>query len=231
LIRLLAAWTAIFLTFIGLVVVVGSNSSTGRAIILMGLGLVAFWVVLGGSLTLRFREDIRAWVLGLKPSWLWKFFLFATGMALLEEAVTTSMTNLAPLLGSQVGVAYITASNNYLVVIFFSSVFPLLVPEFAVWTWLLRRYDFHPNEVFLLYGALGTSMEATLQPTAFIAGFWFFVYGLMVYLPAYCLPAGRGAVTPRWYHYVLAFGLPLLVALPFAGADSLLGHALGIHLW
>lgn len=230
LIRLLAAWSAIVVSFIALVTIVGSHNSTDRAIILMACGLVLIWVVLGGLLTLRYRDAIRERVLRIRLSWPWKFFLFAVGMACLEEAVTTSMTNLAPEFGSQVGVAYITASNNYLVVIAFSSVV-LIAPELAVWTWLLRKYAFLPTEVFLVYGLLGTTMEATLQLTAFLAGFWFFVYGLMVYLPAYCVPRERGAAAPRGYHYVVAYGLPLLCALPVAGADTLLAHALGIHLW
>lgn len=230
LIRALAVYAGVVLTLIVTVVLVGSHDPRARAIILMASGLVLLWVVLGGALTLRYREAVRAALLAVHLRWEWKFFLFATGLVLLEEAITTTMTNLAPELGSQIGVAFITASNNYLVVIAFSSVV-VITPEFAGWVLLLRRYDFSPNEVFLLYGLLGTTMEATLQPTALIAGFWFFVYGLMVYLPAYSLPRNRRALTPRWWHYVLAYFVPLACALPAAGAASFMARALGIHLW
>jgi hypothetical protein len=230
LIKALAVYSAIVVSLIFAAVIIGSHDPRTRAILLMAAGLAILWVLTGGLLTLRFRDGVRHWLLRIHLGWGWKFFLFATILALIEEAITTTMTNLAPEFGSQIGVAYITASNNYLIVIAFSSVV-ILVPEFAGWVLLLRRYSFTPNEVFLLYGFLGTTMEATLTPTALILGFWFFVYGLMVYLPAYSLPERPNALTPRWYHYVLAYFVPLGCALPVAGADTLLAHLLGIHLW
>ena len=46
-------------------------------------------------------------VLGIDPS------LRGTGLALVEEAIATTMTNLAPLFGVRIGEAYITdASGN-----------------------------------------------------------------------------------------------------------------------
>jgi hypothetical protein len=230
LIKLLAVYTAILVPLVFTLVFLGSHDPKARAIILMGAGLVVLWVLVGGFVTLRFRDRIRDRLLRVPLRWEWRFFLFATALALIEEAVTTTMTNLAPEFGSQIGVAYITASNNYLIVIAFSSVV-ILVPEFAGWVLLLRRYAFSANEVFLLYGLLGTVMEATLNPGELVAGFWFFVYGLMVYLPAYSIPPRPGAVPPRWFHYVLACILPLVCAIPVIGADSLLAHWLGIHLW
>jgi hypothetical protein len=230
LIKGLAIYTGVLVPFIFTVVLVGSHSSTDRAIILMASGLVLLWIVLGGSVMYLYRDPIRRAVLRWRVSWPWRFVLMASALALTEEAITTGMTNLAPEFGSKIGLAFITASNNYLIVIAFSSVV-ILVPEFVGWMLLLRRWAFTPNEVFLLYGFLGTTMEATLNPTALYAGFWFFVYGLMVYLPAYCVPAERPAARPRWWHYELAYFVPLALALPVAGADSLLGHWLGIHLW
>jgi hypothetical protein len=230
LIKLLAIYSAILVPFLVTIVLIGSHDPRARAIILMATGLVVLWVLLGGLITLRFRDRIRSRLLRLPLRWEWVFLLLATALALIEEAITTSMTNLAPEFGSQIGVAYITASNNYLIVIAFSSVV-VFVPEFAGWVLLLRRYAFTPNEVFLLYGFLGTTMEASLNPTAIIAGFWFFVYGLMVYLPAYSLPQRSGIIPPRWFHYVLAYFVPLACALPVVGADTVLAHWLGIHLW
>jgi hypothetical protein len=230
LIQFLAVYSGVVFSLIVALVLIGSHDPRARAIILMAVGLVVFWVLIGGLITLRYRDRIRGRLLRFPLRWEWTFFLVATGLALIEEAVTTSMTNLAPEFGSQIGVAYITASNNYLIVISFSSVV-VFVPEFAGWVLLLRRYAFSPNEVFLLYGFLGTTMEASLNPTALIAGFWFFVYGLMVYLPAYAVPARTHAIRPRWFHYVLAYFVPLACALPVVGADTLLARALGIHLW
>jgi hypothetical protein len=74
-------------------------------------------------------------------------------------------------------------------------------------------------------------MEASLSPGSLIAGFWFFIYGLMVYLPAYSLPTDRGAGRPHLKQYVLAYFLPLGCAIPVAVLDVALAHALGIHLW
>jgi hypothetical protein len=229
LIKFLAVYSTVIVSFIA-ILVLGAGKPRERAIILMALGLIFLWVVCGGALTIRYRDRIRAAASRLPIGWQGRFFLMATGLAMLEEAITTTMSNLAPVFGSQIGVAYITASTNYFIVIAFSSVV-VFVPEFAAWTYLLRRWSFTPNEVFLLYGFLGTTMEASLNPGAMYAGFWFFIYGLMVYLPAYSLPADRGAQSPRLKHYVLAYFLPLACAIPVAVADILLGRALGIHLW
>jgi hypothetical protein len=43
--------------------------------------------------------------------------LFCTLLALAEEAVTTTMTNLAPLFGVKMGEVAITASANYIEVV------------------------------------------------------------------------------------------------------------------
>lgn len=233
LIQFLAAWTVVFVGFVVLVNVVGSSNSTGRAIILMAAGLCLIWILMGGLVTLRIRDRVRTALLRSRWKWEWKFLLLASLLALMEEAVTTGMTNLAPEFGSQVGVAFITASNNYLIVIGFSSVVPLLVPSFVGWVLVLRRYDFSPNEIFLVYGLWGTTLETIAgSPYDLIAGFWFFVYGLMIYLPSYALPRPRAAtVAPRWYHYALGYVVPLLVALPVLAIDSWVGKALGIHLW
>lgn len=229
-VRGLAVYSAALVTLIGVAVLVGSHDARQRAILLMALGLLLLWVVLGGLLSLRYRGSVRTWFERWRGPWPLKFFLFATALILLEEAITTGMTNLAPEFGSQLGVAYITASNNYLLVIGFSSVV-VIVPAFAGWALLLRRYDFLPNEVFLLFGLLGTTAEASLNPSALYAGFWFFVYGLMIYLPAFSLPTRPTAVTPRWYAYVLAYVVPLACQIPVVVLVRLAKAALGIHLY
>jgi hypothetical protein len=230
LIKALAVYSAAVISLIAFVVLVGSSDSRERAIILMALGLIAIWALAGGLLQLRYRNAVRARVLAMRGSWQLKFVAFATALLLLEEVVSTSMTNLAPFLGSARGVAYITASDNYFLVIAFHSV-SVLFPAYIGWAWLLKRYDFTPNEVFLLYGFLGTTAEAMLNPTSLIAGFWFFIYGLMIYLPAYSLPRDRGAVRPKARHYLLTYFVPLACQIPAVIVVTLLKGWLGIELF
>jgi len=190
-----------------------------KAIIKMALGLILFWIVLLGSLMVRYREPVAAAVRRIPLNWRVKFVLFATFLALLEEAVTVSMTNLAPFFGSEIGKAFITASANYVHTVLFHSVI-VFVPMFVVWSFLLGRYDFHPKAVFLLFGLTGSLAEMSMQASNALAGFWFFVYGLMVFLPACAIPPveARKARKPKIRHFALAVVLPLLsplMLLPF----------------
>ncbi len=150
-------------------------------------------------------------------------------MALLEEVITTSMTNLAPLLGTTPEEAQITASTNYFVVVCFHSVV-VFVPMFAAWAWMLNRWGFSPLKVLLLFGITGSIAEASMNPANLIGGFWVFVYGLMVYLPACTVPVDRDAKPIRWWHYPLAVILPLLAAVPVALLVVFLRQWLGIEL-
>ena len=224
LIRLLAAWTGLATLAVLLVAVLfmGPNS---RAVIFMATGLVLLWIVLAGSLMRRMRDRASGIVRRIPLPWALKFVLFCTLLALTEEAVTVSMTNLAPLFGVPPGAAYITASANYLDVVAFHSVV-VFVPMFIGWAWMLRRWDFRPDIVFLLFGLTGFLIEAqfagTLNPLQ--APFWIFVYGLMVYLPAYSIGPREGTQPPVWWHYGLAVVLPVIFALPVAGAVGILHH-------
>ncbi len=176
----------------------------------MGWGLIVLWVFFGGALMVRFRDPIRVFVARIHVDWGLKFVLFATVLALLEEAITTSMTNLAPVFGVNIGEAYITASTNYLDVVALHSVV-MFIPLFVGWAVILWRYRFSAFSVFLLFGLTGTLAEMSFGPQhALEFGMWIFVYGLMVYLPAYCVPAERQARTPRWFHYPLAVVVPFL---------------------
>jgi hypothetical protein len=186
-----AVITFIQIAGIGVFILGGSKSPVMRAVISMALGLVVFWIIIGGLLSLRFKKPIRAWVTRLPGSWQVKFVIFATVMALLEEAVTVTMTNCAPLFGVKVGQAYITASANYLDVVLGHSVI-VFIPQFIAWAWLLSRYNLSPAVVFLIYGIQGITGEAMFGgPSHLMEVFWIFVYGLMVYLPAYCIPTNR----------------------------------------
>jgi hypothetical protein len=176
-----------------------------------------------------FRDPVRDVVRAIRIDWRIKFVLFATVLALAEEAVTTAMTNLAPLFGVPVGAAYITASANYFDVVCLHSVV-VFVPMFLGWAVLLRYYDFSPNAVFLLFGLTGLTAEMSFSGAQAVTefGLWIFVYGLMVYLPACTIPAERGARKPRWWHYPLAVFFPILFAIPIAAAVGM-AHPIRIH--
>jgi hypothetical protein len=228
LIRVLAVWAALVHIMILLfaILFMGPNN---RAVILMGTGLMVLWMVLGGTLMWKFREPIRDRVLKISLPWAVKFVLFCTILALIEEAITVSMTNLAPFFGVSTGAAYITASANYFDVVVFHSVV-VFIPMFVVWAFLLSRWDFSPASVFLLFGITGFFSESIFAGTFNLpsAPFWIFVYGLMIWLPAYSLPPREKAKPPRWWIYPVAILSPYLLAVPVALIVSSL-HPVSIH--
>ena len=206
-----------------------SGGTRERAIFLMADGMILFWVIIGGSLTPKLRQRLVPRLAAIPIDWRVRFVLLCTAMALLEEVITTTMTNLAPLLGTTPEEAHITASTNYFKVVLFHSVV-MFVPMFVAWAWMLSRWDFSPLKVLLLFGITGSLAETGNNPTSLIGGFWIFVYGLMVYLPACTVPRDRPAKPPRWWHY------PLAVVLPFpfvvlAGPMILLRQWLGIEFF
>lgn len=225
LVKVLAVWGV--LTF-AIVFAATFHDPVSRAVMGMAGGLSLLWIILGGSIMYTRREDIKN-ALHITTGWRKKFVFLCTLLALIEEAITTTMTNVAPLFGVKVGEAYITASTNYLDVVLLHSVV-VFVPMFAAWALLLSRYAFTPVEVFLLFGFTGTLAEAFsygLQNLGSV-GFWVFVYGLMVYLPAYVIPQERGAKRPLMRHYVLAVFLPFLFAVPVAAVVSVM-HPVKTH--
>ena len=200
-----------------------------RAVVLMGTGLVVLWVGLGGLTMRRFQKPCRKAVQAIRVDWRLKFVVLATLLALAEEAITTTLTNLAPWLGVPIGAAYITASANYLDVGCLHRVVAF-VPMFVGWAVLLRYYDFSPNVGFLLFGSTGVIAEVMFGGVKAVLefGLWIFVYGLMVYLPAYTVPSERGAKRPQVWQYGLAVFLPLLFAVPVAVVIHAL-HPIKIH--
>jgi hypothetical protein len=216
LVWLFGAWAVIIALFFIIATLTTPDPIT-RAITGMALGLFLFWIVLGGALSLLLRKRVRSVLRRFDAHWRIAFACFATLLALLEEAVTTTMTNAAPLWGVPVGKAYITASANYLEVVLYHSVV-VFVPMFIVWVWLLRRYAFLPASVFVLYGCSGTLAETLSFGAQNLVGlgFWVYVYGLMVYLPACAIPPERGARTPGVWACLLALVLPILAAIPVA---------------
>jgi hypothetical protein len=226
--RGLAVWMVIQ-SFGVATLLIASGKPVTRAVGLMAGGTALLWNVIGGFLMYRYRNPIRTYVRGLPYSWPVKFVVFCTLLAMAEEAITTTMTNLAPVFGVKVGQAYITASANYLDVISLHSVI-VFIPMFICWAWILSRYDFHPNAVFLIFAVTGTLAEISFGgPTAIVAfGFWSYIYGLMIYLPAYCLPNRPSLRKPVWWRYPLMALLPILCVAPVAVVISVL-HPIKIH--
>jgi len=187
-----------------------------HAVLGMGLGLYFFWIILFGTATASFRNQIRRSMDILKVDWHLKFVVFCIALAMLEEVVTTTMTNLAPMFGARMGQAYITASANYWDVILGHSVI-VIAPMFVAWAVLLSRFDFTANQALILFGLTGTIAESLFGGPQHVLeiGMWMFVYGLMIYLPAYCLPPREKVRMPRWYHCIIAVFLPFVFAIVF----------------
>jgi hypothetical protein len=174
-------------------------------------GLILIWIGAGGLTMWRWRLVGCRWLNRLPWPWPVRFVVGATVLALVEEAVTTLMTNAAPVFGLEIGQAYITASANYLDVVLFHSVV-MFVPMFIAWAVILRRWAFPPFAVFVLFGLTGTLAEAGTFGLQNLGNFpfWIFVYGLMVWLPAAAVAGNTRARPPRWWHYPLAVVLPFL---------------------
>lgn len=209
-------------------VILRSDNVRDRAIFLMADGMIVLWIVVGGSMMPMLRRQLVPKVIQIPIDWRVRFVVFCTIMALLEEVITTTMTNLAPVFGTTPEEAHITASTNYFVVVCFHSVV-VFIPMFIAWAWMLGRWDFSPLQVLLLFGITGSIAEASINPTSLIGGFWVFVYGLMVYLPACTVPGVRGAKPPRWWHYPLAVVLPIVAAIPVVPLVVLLRQWLGVE--
>jgi hypothetical protein len=222
-------YSALFVGFLNLVIV-NSDDVKGRAIILMADGMIFLWIIVGGSLTPMLRKRLVPRIDAIPMDWRVRFVICCTAMALIEEVITTAMTNSAPLLGTTPEEAHITASTNYFVVVCFHSVV-VFVPMFIAWALMLSRWDFSPLKVLLLFGITGSIAEASMNPSNLIGGFWVFVYGLMVYLPACTVPQDRDARPLRWWHYPLAVVLPIIAAIPVVPVVVLLRQWLRIEMF
>lgn len=216
--KVLAVYGIIIAALVG-VLNIENPDPDAHAIVYMGLSLIAIWGVLGGAIMHANRARFVRWARSLKIGWKVRFVLLSIGFALIEEAVTTSLTNLAPQFGAVSAAARITVSTNYFVTI--SNSVLAFIPWFICWAWLLGRYDFKPLEVMLLFGLTGLFAESTLDSTLGLedlagAGMWVYIYGLMVYLPALTVPQSRDVKPARWYHIPVAVFLPLIFVIPLS---------------
>ena len=210
------------------VIILSSGKVKDRAIILMADGMILLWIIVGGALTPMLRKHLVPRLVVVPIDWRVRFVILCTAMALIEEAITTSMTNCAPLFGTTPEEAHITASTNYFHVVLCHSVV-LFVFMFIVWAWMLSRWHFSPLKVLLLFGITGSIAEASLNLSSLIGGFWVFVYGLMVYLPACTVPREREARPLRWWHYPMAGFLPFLGVIPGGLVATLLRKWLAVQ--
>jgi len=164
-----------------------NGAAVQKATIAMGLTLFVVWVLIGGMAQyLNRKKFIRYFSRHVSNRPILAFTGYATLFALLEEAIATMVTNLAPLYGVQIGEAYITASTNFLRVISLHSVI-VFIPMFFTLGWLLKRYKISPFATFLLFGLVGAFAEITFAgPQALLnAPAWICIYGLMVYMPSH----------------------------------------------
>jgi hypothetical protein len=229
-IKAIAVYSIIFLIFISFVIISSDATNNEKTIIKMGIALVVVWIIICGSLMYLFRNTIKSIIKQIPINWKLKFFLFSLFLILFEEIISTTITNLAPLFGGEIGKSFITASTNYFHVIFFHSAI-MFIPFILVWTYLVSRYDFSPNQIFLLFGLLGTFAESFLNPFAIISGFWIFVYGLMIYLPAYSLPNRENLKKPTLSAYFIALIIPIIISIPLSLIVIYLRNLLGIQLF
>jgi hypothetical protein len=212
----------------GLVTIAVWSEPVHRAVLLMAWGTILLWVFGFGTVSVILGRKVAGWITGWRLPWPVGFVAACTLLAMLEELVTTGMTNMATSFGVQIGKAYVTASTNYFDVILFHSVC-LFVSFFVAWALMLRKISFAAWQVFLLFGITGTIAEASFGPQHLMEfALWIPVYGLMVYVPALATEGKPGRAMPRWWHFPLSVFLPFpfIVLFPMAGLIRLfdLGH-------
>jgi hypothetical protein len=137
----LAVWGLLSFAVVFWVILIGSENTDERAVILEGGSLIFLWCIAGGLSFKCFKHPLITNMQRIAIPWGLRFVVFCILFAMLEEAVTTSLSNLAVhFLGASMK-GIITASLNYWEVIGLHSVV-VFVPMFIVWVFLLRRLDF-----------------------------------------------------------------------------------------
>ena len=200
------------LTFVPLVFFLNLNGDPiVRATLGMVLGLNLIWTVFLGLLMWKYRVALRnKFHESLSSHLTITFIVLSTLMSMIEEAVTVGMTNTAsPIWGVSPNEAHITASTNYWVVISQHSVI-VFIPLFITWGLALKKYNFHPVWVYVLFGLTGSVAEIfTFGQTPIIVLQWINVYGLMVFLPSYLTYTEDRQKAPELM-YILMIFIPLL---------------------
>src|SRR5512144_1006410 len=88
-------YSVLLVSFLNLIVL-NSNNVKDRAIFMMADGMILIWIIVGGSLTPLLRRRLVPYLTVIPIGWRLRFVVLSTIMALIEEVITTSMTNLAP---------------------------------------------------------------------------------------------------------------------------------------
>jgi hypothetical protein len=218
------------LFFLPLLYIEVSTDPVGRAIVGMAIGLVILWTVVLAIVQYIYKDKTKDWIHKKAYPAKTTFVVFCIVLALIEEAITTTMTNLAtPVFGVSPDEAYITASTNYLEVVLLHSVI-IFVPMFITWAFILSKYRIHHLWVFVLFGFTGTLSETlAFGPQNLInVGFWTLIYGLLVYLPAYTFQYSEDAKTLNKLYYPSLVILPIFVSLPFVYILLYIHELLGI---
>lgn len=70
---------------------IGSGDPKMRAMLGMVSGLLLLWAAIGGSVMYLLRDRVKAFIGKMPGGWQLKFILCCTVLALVEEAVTTTM--------------------------------------------------------------------------------------------------------------------------------------------
>jgi hypothetical protein len=104
-------YSFLLVSFLNLVIL-NSDKARDRAIFLMADGMILLWIIVGGSLTPMLRRWLVPRIATIPIDWRVRFVLFCTAMALIEEVITTTMTNLASVFGSTPEEAHITGIRS-----------------------------------------------------------------------------------------------------------------------
>lgn len=205
-----------------------SGNPKGFAIISLAVGLFFLWGICCSFGMFKLRDRIKLFYEKREYSIILVVSFGGILLALVEEAIATLMTNLAPFFGFSTSEVFITASPNYIEVVTRHSVI-VFVPWIIVWGFILARYSIHPNDVFILFGITGLLAESfTFGFQDLIQfGFWIVIYGLMIYVPAYIVysPKSRKGIMKRYYPLLII--LPFVALLVWAGIFSLVLLVLG----
>ena len=192
------------------------DSMQDKAMVSMSTALLVLWVGVCGFIILKTREKIRKRF--TSPNFfVLKFFIFAILMCMIEELITTSLTNTAYLWGLSPYEVYITGSPNYIEVLTKHSLIAFL-PQFLCWGIIVSKYDISAQNVLIIYGITGYLNELIafgIGPNVMSLPFWILVYGLILYLPAYALKRKHGLKEPNIAHYILFIVVPIIVSIPW----------------
>lgn len=232
-ILLCSAFSALLLLGLLPVAISRYGSTPDNARFFMGFFLIFGWLVIFGGLMWAYQHPLMAFMRQYASRPKTGFVAFSILLACLEEALACLATNLHGPFGDPTGRVYITASSNYLDLIFFHSVI-VIVPLLVVWSWTLARYRFTGTRLLLLFGAQGALAEvvfAGMQPALFPT--WLLVYGLMVWLPYQAfqpaLDRARARRTPGLLAHLLFPLLAQLGGVLFTLVFLLISHGLIKH--